>query len=84
MASNTLVHASRVWPFCAVELTPQRQALRRGWGDPVLQRVYRELKLSGFVEDQGAQDGVAQEHPVVQDRRAWLTGWSATGARRCG
>jgi phage-related protein (TIGR01555 family) len=55
MASNTLVHASRVWPFCAVELTPQRQALRRGWGDPVLQRVYRELKLSGFVEDQGAR-----------------------------
>ncbi len=51
----TLVHASRVWPFPAVELTASRQVYRNGSGDPVLQRVVRELKHAGFTEEQAAR-----------------------------
>lgn len=49
------VHASRVWTFQGVELTAQRQVKHQGWPDPVLQRVVRDLRLTGFVEEQGAR-----------------------------
>lgn len=61
-----VVHASRVWPFLGAYLTAQRAAVRRGWGEPVLQRVHAALMREGLVLDQSARTVTVKNSPYFK------------------